>query len=152
PASGAKRRHLLGNLPHGGDDEPPRELRSSVGRAAGVLIRRYDHAATCTRVDVDVRVDATLAEEPQRIEALEQRLTDVRTLANQHERLRVFEAPGQRVDVLSVIVPDRDLVAVQLAKARESTKGIEVVIQNRNLHTTCLPYHCSSASLAKVAM
>ena len=106
-----------------------------------MLIRRYDHAATCTRVDVDMRVDAALADEPQRVEAIEQGLTDVRTLANQHERLRVFEAPGQRIDVLRVIVPDRDLVAVQLAKARESTKGVEVVIQNRNLHRTCLPDH-----------
>jgi hypothetical protein len=103
-----------------------------------VLIRRYDHAATGTRVDVDVRVDAALADEPQRVEALEQRLTDVCTLANQHQRLGVFEALSQRIDVLGVIVPDRDLVAVQLAKARKSTKRVEVVVENRNLHTTCL--------------
>jgi hypothetical protein len=85
-----------------------------------------------------MRVDAALADEPQRVEAIEQGLAYVRTLANQHERLRVVEASGQRVDILRVIVPDSDLVAVQLAEARESTKGVEVVIQNRDLHTTCL--------------
>src|SRR6185503_8965168 len=127
PGSGAKRVHLLGNLPHGRDDQTPRQFRGSIGGAAGVLIRRYDDAAMCTCVDVDMRVDAALADQPQRVEAIEQGLTYVRTLANQHERLRVFEAPGQRIDVLRVIGPDRDLVAVQLAKARESTKSVEVV-------------------------
>jgi hypothetical protein len=63
-----------------------------MGWAAGVLIRRDDHAAACTRVDVDMRIDAALADEPQRVEAQEQGLTYVRTLANQHERLRVLEA------------------------------------------------------------
>ena len=99
-----------------------------------MLIGRYDDPATRARVDVDMRVDAALADEPQRVEALEQRLTDLRALANQHERLRVLEARGERVDVLRVIVPDRDLVSVQLAKARERTKGVEVVVEDRDLH------------------
>jgi len=38
------------------------------------------------------------------------------------------------VDILDVIVPDRHLVSVELAKAPEGTKCIEIVIENRNLH------------------
>ncbi len=48
-----------------------------------MLIGRYDDPTPRTRVDVDMRIDAALADEAQRGEAFEQRLADVRTLANQ---------------------------------------------------------------------
>jgi len=38
-------------------------------------------------------------------------------LADQHQRFGVFQASGQRIDLLDVIVPDLDLVTGQLAKA-----------------------------------
>jgi hypothetical protein len=47
-----------------------------------------------------MRVDAALTDQPQRVKAFEQRLADLRTLANQYEHLRVFQAYGQRVEVL----------------------------------------------------
>src|SRR5437867_5994138 len=59
---------------------------------------------------------------------------DLRTLANQHEHLRVLEAGGEGIDILHVVVPDRYLVSVELVKARESTKRVEIVIEDRNLH------------------
>ena len=99
-----------------------------------MLIGRYDDPATRTRVDVDMRVDAALTDEPKRVEAYEQRLTDLRTLANQHEHLCVLEARGERIDILRVVVPDRHLVSVEFAKARERSKRVEIVIENRNLH------------------
>jgi len=49
----------------------PHVSSARIGRAAGVQIGRYDHAATCTGVDVDMRVDAALADEPQRVEAIQ---------------------------------------------------------------------------------
>jgi hypothetical protein len=55
-----------------------------------------------------VRVDAALADEPQRVEAIEQRRLDARALTNQHQRFGVLETLGQDVDVLRVIVPDGD--------------------------------------------
>src|SRR5262249_46291394 len=109
-----------------------------------MLIGRYDDSASRTRVDVDMRVDAALTDQPQRVKAFEQRLADLRTLANQYEHLRVFQAYGKRVEGLGVIVPHRYLVCVQLAKARKSAKGVEIVIQNRNLHRTCPPCHTFS--------
>src|SRR5437867_11575701 len=63
---------------------------------------------------------------------------DLRTLANQHEHLRVLEARGERIDILRVVVPDRYLVSVELVKAGESTKRVEIVIENRNLHWRCV--------------
>jgi len=87
-----------------------------------------------------MRVDAALTDEPQRIEAFEQRLMDLRTLANQHEYLRVVEARGERIDIPRVVFPDRYLVSVELVKTRESTKRVEIVIENRNLHGICPPY------------
>jgi hypothetical protein len=95
-----------------------------------MLIGRYDDSATRTRIDVDMRVDAALADEPKRIEPFEQRLTDLRTLSNQHQYLRVLEACSECVDILRVIVPDRYRVSFQLLKAREGTKRIEIVIEN----------------------
>src|SRR5688572_4361912 len=99
-----------------------------------MLIGRYDDPATRTRLDVDMRVNAALTDEPQGVEPFEQRLTDLRALANQHENLSVLEARGESVDILDVIVPDRHLVSVQFAKAAEGTKGVEIVIENRNPH------------------
>ena len=99
-----------------------------------MLIGRYDDPATRTGVDVDMRVNAALTDEPQGVEAFEQRLTDLRTLANQHENLSVLKARGEGVDILDVIVPDRHLVSVQFAKAPEGTKRVEIVIENRNFH------------------
>src|SRR4051812_40872090 len=103
-----------------------------------MLIGRHDHPVACTRVDIDMRIDAALTDEPQGVEALEQRLADLRTLTNQHEHLRACEARRERLDVLGVIVPDRYFMAVQFVKAGETTKRVEIIIENCNLHGTFL--------------
>ena len=41
---------------------------------------------------------------------------------------------GERVDVLDVVVPDRDLVPVELAEARQRAQRVEVVVEDRDLH------------------
>ena len=99
-----------------------------------MLIGRYNDPAARTGVDIDMRVNAALTDEPQGVEALEQRLTDLRTLANQHEHLSGLKARGEGIDILDVIVPDRHLVPIQFAKALEGTKRVEIVIENRNFH------------------
>src|SRR5437773_8791210 len=63
PGSGAKGRHLLENPAHGSDDQAKRQFRRGVRRAAGMLVGRYDDAAPRARVDVDMRIDAALADE-----------------------------------------------------------------------------------------
>src|SRR6266513_3676180 len=145
PGSGAKGKHLLRNPAHCSENQAKRQFRCGVRRTAGMLIGRYDDAATGTRVDVDVRVDTALADEPKCVEAFEQRPADLRTLANQHKHLRVPEARGELVDILCVVVPNPYFVPVELVKAWERTKGVEIVVENRNLHGTCPSYIRSPA-------
>ena len=95
-----------------------------------MLIGGYDDPAARARLDVDMRVDAALTDKPQGVEAFEQRRTDLRALANQHEHLCVLEARGERVDILRVIVPDRHVLPVQLAKAWERAQCVEIVVEN----------------------
>ena len=75
-------------------------------------------------IDVDMRIDAALADELELGQALEQGRADLRALAEQHQRFGVAQSPGQRVGVLHVIVPDRDVVAVELAKARQRAQRV----------------------------
>jgi hypothetical protein len=44
--------------------------------------------------------------------------------------LGVLKARGERVNILDVIRPDGHLVSVQLVKATEGTKRVEIVIEN----------------------
>src|SRR5512145_1537072 len=99
-----------------------------------MLIGRYDDPAARAGIDVDVRVNAALADEPKRIEPFKQRLPNRRAFADQNEDLGAFETLGKGVDILRMIGPDRDLVSVQLAKARERAKRVEIIIENRYLH------------------
>ena len=57
--------HLLRQLALGGEDQPPGELGGGVGRRARVLVRRDDDAAPRAGLDVDVRIDAALADQAQ---------------------------------------------------------------------------------------
>ncbi len=65
PRAGAQRRHLLRDLAHGGQHQAPRQLGRRVRRRAGVEVRRHDDAEAGAGLDVDVRVDAALADQPQ---------------------------------------------------------------------------------------
>ena len=77
PLAGLERRHLLRNLPHRREDQPPGQLGGRVGRRAGVLVRRHDDAEPRAGLDVDVRIDAALADELELGQALEQRRADL---------------------------------------------------------------------------
>jgi hypothetical protein len=83
-----------------------------------------------------VRIDAALADQPQLVEALEQRRADLRALANQHERLGVAQPLRELVDVLDVVVPDRHVVAGELLEALERAQRVVVVVEDRDFHVT----------------
>ena len=134
PGACTERSHLLRDVADGGQDQPTREFRRGVGRAAGMLVGRYDHAPARARVDVDVRVDAPLADELQFVQALEERRPDLGPLADEDQRLGVLQTGGQRVDLLNVVVPDVDLMPVQFPEAGKRFQRIEVVVENRDLH------------------
>jgi hypothetical protein len=96
--------------------------------------RRDDDAEPRAGVDVDVREDAALADESQRREPLEQRCPNRRALADQHERLAVAQPLRERLELLHVVVVDRDVVGRQLREARERPEGVEVVVEDGDLH------------------
>ena len=134
PCAGLERGHLLRDLAHRREDQPPRQLGRRVGRRARMLARRDDDAEPRAGVDVDVRVDAALADQPEIGQALEQGRADLRALADQHQRLGVAQPLRERIDVLHMIVPDRDLVAVELAKARQRPQRVVIVVEDGDFH------------------
>src|SRR5262245_54313679 len=97
-------------------------------------VRAHGDPKPRARVDVDVRIDAALADQSQLRKALEQRRANFRALPDEHERIEALEALGQRISVLHVVGEDRHLMTVEKLKARQSTQRVEPVIEDRNLH------------------
>ena len=97
-------------------------------------IGRHDDPEASARVDVDVGKDAPLADQPQPAEALEQRCPDLRALTDEYERFAVAEALRQNVDILDMVVPHRDVMIRELREAVERSEGVEVVVEDRDLH------------------
>ena len=136
PVAGLERGHLLRDLPERGKDQAPGQLGGGIGGRAGMLARRHDDAVLRAGVDVDVRIDAALADELELGQAFEQRCADLRALADQDQHLGVLQAFGQRVEVLDMVVPDRDVVAVELPEAGQRPHGVVIVVENRDFHST----------------
>ena len=65
---------------------------------------------------------------------VEQRRANLGALADQDQRLGVRQPLGQHVDVLGMVVPDRDVVAVQLSKAGQRPHGVVIVVKNSDFH------------------
>ena len=95
PPPGLQRRHLLRDLSHRREHQSPGQLRGRVGGRARVQVRGDDDAEPRARLDVDVRVDAALADQAQAGQPLEQRRADLRALADQHERLEAPQPLGE---------------------------------------------------------
>jgi hypothetical protein len=84
-----------------------------------------------------VGIDAALADQSQVRESLKKRLPDLRSLADQHEGLRVAEAIGEGIHVLDMVAEHGHLVSGELLKALQRRKRVEIVVENRNLHQDC---------------
>ena len=69
-----------------------------------------------------------------RFASIEQRRTDLRALAYQHQRFGILKPLAQRVDVLYVIIPDLDVVARQFAEAAKRAQSVVIVVEYRNSH------------------
>lgn len=95
-----------------------------------------DHTLPSARVDVDVRVDAALADQPQVGQAFEQWRPNLGALPDQDQDLSLSQPFGEHVHVLNVVVPDSDLVPIELLKAGESAQRVEVVVQDGDVHGT----------------
>ncbi len=134
PLARAHRDHLLGDAPHRRDHQAPGQLRGRVGRPARHLARRDDHTPVRARGDVDVGNYADLGDHLQPIEAVEQRRADRGALADAHEHLGILEPAREGVDVLGVVLPDRDVLAGHLLEGVQRADRVLVVVEDRNLH------------------
>jgi hypothetical protein len=96
---------------------------------------RADHDPQArARVDVDVRVDAALADQAQLRQPLEQLRADLGALADQDERVEAGEPLGEGINVLDVVGEDRDLVAGKLLEALQRAERVEPIVEDRDLH------------------
>ena len=104
---------------------------------------RDDHAVLRAGVDVDVWIDAALADEPQRREPRQQRRLNLRPLADEDQHFALLKTIGEHAHIVYVIVPDRHVKRRQLRKARQRVQGVEVVIQDG--HRDRAPIACRAA-------
>src|SRR5262249_57207714 len=95
---------------------------------------RHDDAAAGTGLDVDVRIDAALADEFKPWQAFEQVGLNLRALADEHQAFGILEPRRQRLGVLHVVVKDRHRMTLELLAAGERAHRVEIVVENRNLH------------------
>jgi hypothetical protein len=108
-------------------------VNSDVARD-GVLARRQDDAKPGASVDIDMRIDATLADQPELPQPLEERRANLRALADQHQDFGIGKPLRERIDILHMIVPDRDVVALELGKARQRSHRVVVVVEDGDFH------------------
>jgi len=95
---------------------------------------RDDHPLARASLDVDVWVDAALADEAQARQARQQRCAHLRPLADQHERLRIFQPAGEEIHVIDVVVEHRHLERRQLPKTAQRAERVEVIVEDGDLH------------------
>ena len=99
-----------------------------------MLARRNNDTEPRAGVDVDVRIDAALTDEPEFVQSLEQRIPDLGPLAYQHEHFRIPQSLGESIDILDVVVPDLYLVIGHLLEAVERANRIMIIIKNGDFH------------------
>ena len=134
PLTLAQGAHLLGDLANGREHESPRELGGGDRGGAGVHVRAHHDPEARAGVDVDVGIDASLADQAQLRQPLEQWGAYLGALADQDERLAVVQPRGELVDVLDVIVEDSHVVSGEPVEAAQGSQRVEVVVQDRNPH------------------
>jgi len=130
-----QRCHLLRDLPHRRQDQSPSQFRGRIRRCAGMLAGGQNDAVFGTCVDVDVRVNASLADEFQPRKALYQRPSYFGPFSNEDERFCVAQPRCEFVNIRPVIGPDPHVMVFELRKTRKMTKRIKIVVQYADLHS-----------------
>ena len=97
-------------------------------------VRAHGDAEPRARVDVDVRVDAALADQAQVGQALEERRAYLGPLADQNERVESLQPSGEGVGVLDVVREHRHLVGLESLEARQRPQRVEPIVEDRDLH------------------
>src|SRR5205823_1172141 len=107
-------------------------------------VRRYDYAEARAGFDIDVRIDAALADQPEPNQPFKQDGAYLRALAYEHQAFSILQAPCHGLGFLQVVVPDRNLMVLELLEAGERAQRVEIIVQDGYLHaTTCRNGHCA---------
>src|SRR5262249_28112796 len=151
PASLLQRRHLLRYSAHGGEHQPPRQLRGGEGRMTRMHVRGDDDAAPGAGIEIDVRPYAALRNQAQLVEALDERRADRRALADQNQCLGGLQPLGEAVHILGVVVPDLDVVPRELPEGRQMADRVEEVVQYRDFHLSQPLFLVSASTLSTIS-
>ena len=113
----------------------PGQLGGGIARRRRGGLSETMIAASRAGGDVDVRVDAALADQAQPRQPLEQRGVDARPFPDEHERLEVPPAARPAAStVLQMIGEHRDLVAGELIEAGQRPDRVQIVVEDGDLH------------------
>src|SRR5262249_15714554 len=102
---------------------------SSPPAWAGVPARRHGDAEARTGRDVDVRIDAALADELEAGQAFEQFGLNPRAFADEHQTFGILEPRRKRIGILHVVVKDRNLVSLELPEAGKRAQRVEIIVE-----------------------
>jgi hypothetical protein len=137
PLAGLEALDLLRDMAQRGENEPPRQLRGVIRQPRS---RSAHHDALFgARGDVNViDVAAGLADELERLHLLGRRPGKRRALLQQDDGVRSVQTRRELCGILHRVAVGHDVVALELRKAGERAKGILVVVQNGDFHSTSL--------------
>ena len=79
-----------------------------------MLARRHDNPAVGAGFNVNVRIDAALADQPEPNQPFKQDGAYIRALAYEHQAFSILQAPCHGLGFLQVVVPDRNLMVLEL--------------------------------------
>jgi hypothetical protein len=99
-----------------------------------VEVRGHDDAEVRAGLDVDVGIDAPLADEPQLRKPLQEGGSNLGPFPDEDQGVGVDQASRELIQVLYVVCPHGDLVSVELVEARQRPERVEVVVEDRHLH------------------
>src|SRR6516165_8554444 len=121
-------------------EEAPRSARRqrNTGFPRAGSMRRQRRGAS--GVDVDVRIDAALADKFKSGQPLKQRRLDFRPLTKENQAFGVLQAGSKRISILNMIVPNDYVVSFQFLETRQCPQCVKVIIEDRNLHEPLLEH------------
>lgn len=83
---------------------------------------------------IDVRIDASLADQLEIRQLFDKFAVNFGTFPDENENFGISQSLRKPVVVLEVIIPDRHLMGLQLGETVEFSNGVEVVIENSDIH------------------
>src|SRR5260370_34090146 len=124
PSPALQRHTLLRNVSHRRKHQPPGKFRCRVRGSAGMVVGRNDDPKPGAGPDIDVWIDTALADQAQLGQACQKRSLNLGSFPEKHEHFGVMEPLRQHIDSLDVILPDRDLMAVQLLETLQASECV----------------------------